>query len=171
MFSLIADAAREPNKSFPIPLLEMFGGGALILKGAFTSNSFVREGKIGASDLNKFSPKLKDGASGGGLGPPSKKSSIVGKLGGPLPGPKRFELLLILLLLLLLLLLLFEKEVFIPLSLSNLFLISNSFLGWLGSDLIKSLSDCFFFYIYFSQQTSYYWIFCIECRDIFKNKL
>ena len=102
----------------------MFGGGALILKGAFTSNSFVREGKTGASDLSRFSPKLKDGAGGGsgsGLGPPSKKSSIVGKLGGSPPGPKRLELLL----LLLLLLLLFEKEVFIPLSLSNLFLISN----------------------------------------------
>ena len=141
----------------------MLGGGALIF--AFTSNSFARVGKTGASDLDKFSPKLNDGARGGGrrgLGPPSKKFSIVDKLGGSPPGPKRFELLL---------LLLFEKEVFTPLNLSNLFLISNSFPRWLGSDLIKSLSDCFFFYIYFSQQTSYYWIFCIECRNIFKSKL
>ena len=97
----------------------MLGDGALIF--AFTPNSFAREGKTGgASDLSRFSPKLKDGAvggGGGGLGPPSKKSSIVGKIGSSPPGPKRFELLL----LLLLLLLLFEKEVFTPLSLSNLF--------------------------------------------------
>ena len=101
-----------------------------------------------ASDLSRFSPKLKDGAGGGGgggLGPPSKKSSIVGKIGSSPPGPRRFELLL-----LLLLLLLFEKEVFTPLSLSNLFLISNSFPGWLGSDLIKSLSDWGFLYLFLS---------------------
>ena len=133
----------------------MLGGGALIF--AFTSNSFAREGKMGgASDLRRFSPKLKDGAGGGGggsLGPPSKKSSIVGKLGSSPPGPKRLELLLLLfliLLFLLLLLLLFEKKVFTPLSLSNLFLISNSFPGWLGSDLIKSLSDWVFLYLFLS---------------------
>ena len=125
----------------------MLGGGALIF--AFTSNSFAREGKMGgASDLRRFSPKLKDGAGGGGggsLGPPSKKSSP--------PGPKRLELLLLLfliLLFLLLLLLLFEKKVFTPLSLSDLFLISNSFPGWLGSDLIKSLSDWVFLYLFLS---------------------
>ena len=124
----------------------MLGGGALIF--AFTSNSFAREGKMGgASDLRRFSPKLKDGAGGGGggsLGPPSKKP----------PGPKRLELLLLLLFLillfLLLLLLLFEKKVFTPLSLSDLFLISNSFPGWLGSDLIKSLSDWVFLYLFLS---------------------
>ena len=123
----------------------MLGGGALIF--AFTSNSFAREGKMGgASDLRRFSPKLKDGAGGGGggsLGPPSKKP----------PGPKRLELLLLLfliLLFLLLLLLLFEKKVFTPLSLSDLFLISNSFPGWLGSDLIKSLSDWVFLYLFLS---------------------
>ena len=137
----------------------MFGGGALTE--AFILKSFARGGgKTGSFDPNK----LKDGGCGGGggcggLGPPSKKSSIVGKLGGLPPGPKRFELLLSLLLLLLL----FEKEVFTPLSLSNLFLISNSFPGWLGKDLIKSLSNWGFFYLNFSQQTSCYGIFRIEC--------
>ena len=138
----------------------MFGGGALTE--AFTLKSLVGGGgKTGA--LNKLKGVDAGGGCGGsgcgGLGPPSKKSSIVGKLGGSPPGPKRFELLL---LLLLLLLFLFEKRVFIPLSQSNLFLLSNSFPGWLGNDLRKSLSDCFF-NIYFSQETSYYWIFCIEC--------
>ena len=97
LFSLTAEAAWEPNKSFPIPLVEMFGGGALTE--AFTLKSFVGGGgKTGSFDPNK----LKDGGGGGGLGPPSKKSSIVGKFGGSPPGPKRFELLLLLLLLLLL---------------------------------------------------------------------
>ena len=67
----------------------MLGGGAYIF--ALTSNSLVREGKTGGSDLNKFSPKLTDGpggGGGGGLGPPSKRSSVVGKLGGSPPGPK-----------------------------------------------------------------------------------
>ena len=51
----MAVAALEPNKSFAIPLLEMFGSdGAFTLKGAFTSNSFVREGKTDDSDLTNF---------------------------------------------------------------------------------------------------------------------
>ena len=66
---------------------------------------------------------------GGGPGPPSRKSSIEGKLGGspnklfPLPGPKlggssppEPELLLL-------------PKVFFPQSLSSLFFISNSFPG------------------------------------------
>ena len=43
----MAEDACEPNKSFPIPLVEMFGGGALTE--GFTLKSFVGgEGKTGA---------------------------------------------------------------------------------------------------------------------------
>ena len=43
----MAAAACEPNKSFPIPLVEMFGGGALTE--AFTLKPFVGGGgKTGA---------------------------------------------------------------------------------------------------------------------------
>ena len=79
----MAEAAWEPNKSFPIPRVEIFGGAVLIF--AFTSNSFAKEGKTsGASDLNKFSLKLIESADGDGSGGGlllSKKSSILGKLG------------------------------------------------------------------------------------------
>ena len=118
----------------------MFGGGALTE--VFTSKLF-EGGTTESLDPNKLFPKLKDpvrGGSGGGFGPPSKKSSIVGKVSGSPPGPKRFELLLLLLLLLLslLLLLLFlfllKYEGF-PLSLSSLFRISNSFPCWISNSL------------------------------------
>ena len=122
----------------------MFGGGALTE--VFTSKLF-EGGTTESLDPNKLFPKLKDpvrGGSGGGFGPPSKKSSIVGKVGGSPPGPKRFELLLLSLLLLLLLLLsllllslflfLLKYEGF-PLSLSSLFRISNSFPCWISNSL------------------------------------
>ena len=122
----------------------MFGGGALTE--VFTSKLF-EGGTTESLDPNKLFPKLKDpvrGGSGGGFGPPSKKSSIVGKVGGSPPGPKRFELLLLSLLLLLLLLLsllllslflfLLKYEGF-PLSLSSLFRISNSLPCWISNSL------------------------------------
>ena len=122
----------------------MFGGGALTE--VFTSKLF-EGGTTESLDPNKLFPKLKDpvrGGSGGGFGPSSKKSSIVGKVGGSPPGPKRFELLLLSLLLLLLLLLsllllslflfLLKYEGF-PLSLSSLFRISNSFPCWISNSL------------------------------------
>ena len=121
----------------------MFGGGALTE--VFTLKLF--EGRTTESlDPNKLFPKLKDpvgGGGDGGLGPPSKKSSIVGKVGGSPPGPKRFELLLLSLLLLLLLLSLLLLSLFLfllkyegfPLSLSSLFRISNSFPCWISNSL------------------------------------
>ena len=121
----------------------MFGGGALTE--VFTSKLF-EGGTTESLDPNKLFPKLKDpvrGGSGGGFGPPSKKSSIVGKVGGSPPGPKRFELLLLSLLLLLLLLSLLLLSLFLfllkyegfPLSLSSLFRISNSFPCWISNSL------------------------------------
>ena len=82
--------------------------------------------------LKKF-PLIEGGGGGGGgcgLGPPSKKFSIEGKLGRSPPGPKlggsppEPKLLLLLLLLL-------PKLLFFPpcLSISNLFFISNYFPG------------------------------------------
>ena len=112
----------------------MFGGGALTE--VFTSKLF-EGGTTESLDPNKLFPKLKDpvrGGSGGGFGPPSKKSSIVGKVGGSPPGPKRFELLLLSLLLLSLFLFLLKYEGF-PLSLSSLFRISNSFPCWISNSL------------------------------------
>ena len=112
----------------------MFGGGALTE--VFTSKLF-EGGTTESLDPNKLFPKLKNpvrGGSGGGFGPPSKKSSIVGKVGGSPPGPKRFELLLLLLLLLSLFLFLLKYEGF-PLSLSSLFRISNSFPCWISNSL------------------------------------
>ena len=113
----------------------MFGGGALTE--VFTSKLF-EGGTTESLDPNKLFPKLKDpvrGGSGGGFGPPSKKSSIVGKVGGSPPGPKRFELLLLLLLLLLSLFLFLLKYEGFPLSLSSLFRISNSFPCWISNSL------------------------------------
>ena len=121
----------------------MFGGGALTE--VFTSKLF-EGGTTESLDPNKLFPKLKDpvrGGSGGGFGPPSKKSSIVGKVGGSPPGPKRFELLLLSLLLLLLLLSLLLLSLFLfllkyegfPLSLSSLFRISNSLPCWISNSL------------------------------------
>ena len=123
----------------------MFGGGA---PPPPPPPKLFEGGTTESLDPNKLFPKLKDpvrGGSGGGFGPPSKKSSIVGKVGGSPPGPKRFELLLLSLLLLLLLLLLsllllslflflLKYEGF-PLSLSSLFRISNSFPCWISNSL------------------------------------
>ena len=113
----------------------MFGGGALTE--VFTSKLF-EGGTTESLDPNKLFPKLKDPVgrgSGGGFGPPSKKSSIVGKVGGSPPGPKRFELLLLLLLLLLSLFLFLLKYEGFPLSLSSLFRISNSLPCWISNSL------------------------------------
>ena len=116
LFSLKAVAACEPNKSFPISLVEMLGG-AVLIGWAFISRLLLLVGrKTGTVGPNKvFWILTVGGAVGGGgrkgCGDPSKKSSIVGKLGGSPPGPKGFELLLFFLLLLLLLLLL-EKVLF-----------------------------------------------------------
>ena len=90
--------------------------------------------------MNKIFPKLTGTGRGAGGGLPSIKSAIVGNAGDSPPGPKRSGPLFPPLLLLF-----FLSKHDIPLSQSNLFLISNSFPGWLGKDLIKSLSDCFFF--------------------------
>ena len=144
LFSLTAVTVCDPKRLSPIPLVETLGDA---VRAGITLKSGGGTGSV-LFGWNKLFHKLKRAVGGGGgeEGPPSKKSSIVGIGGDAPPRPARSGPLsppLLLSLLLLLLLLCLSKRDF-SLSLSNLFLIWNSFPGWLGKDSIKSLSDCFF---------------------------